>query len=615
MATLIPSLNSCLSRMQSGEKRFASRLEAKLEEDYLLWYDVPVGNSTYHPDFIIMHPRRGILILEVKDWKLSTIHRIDKTSATINTTGGIKTQYNPFEQARTYAHAVADLLKKDPALTEPEGSPHQGNLLFPWTYGVVLSSISRSKFDSSDLGEVLPPERVICQDEMSATVEAEAFQRRLWHMFKYQFSNVLTLPQLDRIRWNLFPEIRINTGVQQDMFADLDHVQTVPDIIHIMDLQQEQLARSLGSGHRVIHGVAGSGKTMILVYRCAYLAQALKKPILVLCFNVPLAARLQTLIHEKGLAEQVNVMSFHAWCHSQLKSYHVAIPDGVQGKAFFEQMVQQLIRAVDNGQIPSAQYGAVLIDEGHDFQPAWIKLAAQMVNTETNSFLLLYDDAQSIYGKATKRKFSFKSVGVQASGRTTILRLNYRNTSEVLRVAYEFAKDVMTPEDADEDSIPMIKPESAERHGPKPEIIRLPTFNKEIAHIIEKFKAYKEEGIHWRDMAVLYRVKFMGEEVAKQFRNADIPIEWLQKNNSSRRYKPDDDSVKITTFHSSKGLEFPVVAIPGIGYLPGENSDVNDEMRLMYVSMTRAMDTLFMTCHKESTFTERLNIAISQLSS
>ena len=54
-------------------------------------------------------------------------------------------------------------------------------------------------------------------------------------------------------------------------------------MVRVMDLQQEQLARSLGEGHRVIHGVAGSGKTMILGYRCQYLAKVLAKPILVLC--------------------------------------------------------------------------------------------------------------------------------------------------------------------------------------------------------------------------------------------------------------------------------------------------------------------------------------------
>ena len=36
------------------------------------------------------------------------------------------------------------------------------------------------------------------------------------------------------------------------------------------------------------------------------------------------------------------------------------------------------------------------------------------------SLLLLYDDAQSIYERKRSKQSSFKSVGVQAQGRTTI---------------------------------------------------------------------------------------------------------------------------------------------------------------------------------------------------
>jgi hypothetical protein len=43
MATLIPSINSYVSRMTSGERRLVERLEAKLDADYRLWYDVPMG--------------------------------------------------------------------------------------------------------------------------------------------------------------------------------------------------------------------------------------------------------------------------------------------------------------------------------------------------------------------------------------------------------------------------------------------------------------------------------------------------------------------------------------------------------------------------------------------
>ncbi len=104
-------------------------------------------------------------------------------------------------------------------------------------------------FEAADLGNIIPAGRVICQDEMTEAVEPEAFQKRLWDMFTVTFKCLLTLPQVDRVRWHLFPEIRVSQGI---------FVETVPDIVRVMDLQQEQLARSMGEGHRVIHGVAGS---------------------------------------------------------------------------------------------------------------------------------------------------------------------------------------------------------------------------------------------------------------------------------------------------------------------------------------------------------------------
>lgn len=122
----------------------------------------------------------------------------------------------------------------------------------------------------------------------------------------------LTSVQRDRIRWHLFPEIRI-THTQTDLFqtdeinVNKASCQPIPDIIRIMDIQQELLARSLGEGHRVIHGVAGSGKTLILLYRCLYLAEVLTTPILVLCYNMTLAARLKCQIAERGLEESSGI--------------------------------------------------------------------------------------------------------------------------------------------------------------------------------------------------------------------------------------------------------------------------------------------------------------------
>lgn len=589
MATLIPSYSACTSRMTPGERRFAQRLESKLEDDYLCWYDVPIGQSMRHPDFVVLHPKRGLLILEVKDWKLDTIQSISRSDVSLLTDKGLKHVANPLEQARQYAHAVAGVLEKDPQLVFSSGRM-QGKLLFPWAYGVVLANISRKQFESTDLGDVLEPHRVICQDEMVDSVEMEAFQKRLWDMFTVGGYGKLGLPQIDRVRWHMFPDIRL-LGNQGELFGgEGAEPAELPDILRVMDLQQEQLARSLGEGHRVIHGVAGSGKTLILGYRAEYLAKVCTKPILILCYNKSLAKRLEHWMQEKGVADKVVVQNFHAWCHRQLTAYNVGLPQGnAKREGYWDDLVDKVIRGVDRKLIPSGQYEAVLIDEGHDFKPEWFKLVVQMVDPHTNALLVLYDDAQSIYDHGEKRNFSFKSVGVQAQGRTTVLKINYRNTQEVLEFAAHFAKELLSPSEASEDGVPRLAPVSAGRHGPKPLLIKLPTLKDEAKYIVEQFKAAHRDGTAWRDMAVLYRHwEPVGKTIIRAFENAGVPI----TSHKNMEFGDKQDTVKLITFHSSKGLEFPLVAIPDVSISTDDDKAAEDEARLLYVAMTRATKEL-----------------------
>jgi hypothetical protein len=603
MATLIPALGTCTSRMTSGERRLAERLERKLEEDYMLWYDVPVGPKQSHPDFVVIHPRRGVLILEVKDWKLSTIQRATRQMWEIIPDGVPKVVINPLAQARHCAIQVVNALERDAQLVHSDG-PHKGKLAFPWGHGVVLSFITRKQFTDAGLGEAIEPHYVICSDEMTESVDAESFQKRLWDMFPHNFGTAMSLPQLDRVRWIMFPEVRVEP--QGQLFDDSDASADLPDIMRVMDLQQEQLARSLGDGHRVIHGVAGSGKTMILGYRAEYLAKAStdqSKPILVLCYNEPLAVKLTAIMEAKGLTNRVHVRNFHKWCRQQLVAYGQTLPR--QGPDMFDEMVDFVIRAVDRQQIPSGQYLAVMVDEGHDFAPEWLKLVTQMVDPTTNSLLLLYDDAQAIY-KKKRLKFTLKSVGIEATrGRSTILKVNYRNTRQILQVASMFAGELLkaTNDDLDSDDSPTVTPVGCGREGAAPLVIRLPSLQAEAAEIAERLSQAHQEGVSWSEMAIICRNYNVMEVCAHALERKRLPHEVRRKSGS---FHPGADTIKVMTMHVSKGLEFPLVALPGIGQLPTLGEDEQAEAQLFYVASTRATSQLILTSSADSKFSQRL---------
>ena len=69
-----------------------------------------------------------------------------------------------------------------------------------------------------------------------------------------------------------------------------------------------------------------------------------------------------------------------------------------------------------------------------------------------------------------------------------------------------------------------------------------------------------------------------------------------------------EDTVTLMTLHSAKGLEFPVVFLVGMeeGIFPGYKSieeikELEEERRLFYVGITRAMQYLYLTCAKRRT--------------
>lgn len=66
------------------------------------------------------------------------------------------------------------------------------------------------------------------------------------------------------------------------------------------------------------------------------------------------------------------------------------------------------------------------------------------------------------------------------------------------------------------------------------------------------------------------------------------------------------DTIKVITMHASKGLEFPVVAVMGVGQMPREGEEAADEANLLYVAATHATQKLIITVAGDSAFANAL---------
>jgi AAA domain/Nuclease-related domain/UvrD-like helicase C-terminal domain len=613
------------ARCTPGERRVLHQLKRCLEDDHLVWHDIAIGPRARQPDFAILSPRWGLLLLEVKDWKRASLVGGTPNAIELDTAHGRKTVAHPLRQVRDVAMELVGTMQADPALVHGPG-PFQGKLLFPYGWGVAMAGLRGKEVAGSDFAALFPPARTLLREDLDDTLEPALFQRRLWGMVVVSYPHTLSLPQRDRIRWHLFPEVRLGTQTALDFgSAAGSPAPPLPDLMQVMDLQQEQIARSLGEGHRVIHGAAGSGKTMILIFRAQHLAQAARpeQPALVLCFNRTLADRIEHQLRSRGVDERVQVRTFHAWCQDMVRSYGLDVPGGergaVRGDAYFRALADTVDLAVERGRVPGGQYTAILIDEAHDFDDAWLRIATRMVSPTSNSLLVLYDDAQSIY-QGRRRKFNFASVGIEARGRTSILRLNYRNTREVMALAVNCAHSLLhaddglpAPNGSDDDNLPLVQPTTAGRQGPLPVLIEARGEAEEARLVADRIAALAAEGVALNDIAVLARGKRLLAPLARELGARAVAMQSMH-DEAFRRFDWQAQAVRGLTLHSAKGLEFAHVFVVGLHVLPFADESMADAVRLLYVGMTRATQALVLSAQRDSELVRRVRVALAEVS-
>jgi ATP-dependent exoDNAse (exonuclease V) beta subunit len=99
-------------------------------------------------------------------------------------------------------------------------------------------------------------------------------------------------------------------------------------------------------------------------------------------------------------------------------------------------------------------------------------------------------------------------------------------------------------------------------------------------------------------------IQSIGEQFARIFSKHGVPLDVAKENGN--RVSTKRAAVRLLTMHSAKGLEFPCVAVGGLGAVGRHGEAIEDGIRLTYVAITRATHEAFLTCSRVTPLIERL---------
>ncbi len=239
------------------------------------------------------------------------------------------------------------------------------------------------------------------------------------------------------------------------------------------------------------------------------------------------------------------------------------------------------------------KFDDVIVDEGQDLTPVQLQVLGKLPSQE-GSFWCLVDASQTIYS----RGFAWKQAGIEARGRTGVIRRNYRNTRPIAQAAHALASHNSLLRQEGE----YIDPELSKRTGPPPVLLCCDVPDREYTAVSETIMdLIADQQFRPADFAVLAPRREIVEKARQVLEAKHLPATTLAQEEGIDLL---EERIKVLTIQSAKGLEFPVVFILGVhegifppqrGYEEEEEQMEQERSRtLLYVAMTRAAEGLFL---------------------
>jgi hypothetical protein len=240
-------------------------------------------------------------------------------------------------------------------------------------------------------------------------------------------------------------------------------------------------------------------------------------------------------------------------------------------------------------------YRSVVVDEVQDLSCVAVRLLHRLVGDAPDGLLLIGDGQQSVYPGG----FSLGEAGISVAGRASVLRLNYRNTEQILAAANAI---VSQDRFSDLDGLEELGQRDVEcaRQGPHPvRVYAEDLHSHDLALLDWVDRTTQVVGVGRGDVAVLAARHSTLRHCQSVLRGAGVPCLDLEDYDGTP-----SDAVRLGTFKRAKGLEFKHVALPQLVDGPAmQRPDEADgayrervelERRELFVGMTRARDGLWL---------------------
>lgn len=532
-----------------AERHLYEAFRDELDSSYTVFHSVnwqslePDGRPRDgEADFVIAHPKRGILVMEAKAGTIRCNSRTGHWTST-DRSGRVHSIKDPFAQARDSKYTLLEQLRI--MLNQPQRHINLGHAVaFPdVVVGQVLPGLDKPRpiiLDAADLPDI------------------PGWVGRALAYYRGQANQAETAPGEDTVQvltdllgksWELRPAL---WG---------DFVQEEQQLVRLTEQQYLLLDMLSRQRRAAICGCAGSGKTMLAAEKASRLARQSFRTLLT-CFNINLATDLRARLRHSNL----DIVHFHGLCED-LANQAGVLPASEDERAYYDRLLPEaLMRAADQ---LSIRYDAIIVDEGQDFlEDWWIPLQMLLRDPDGGILYIFYDDNQRIY----KRQGA-----LPIEGEPYPLTINCRNTQAIHRTVLRFYEG---------DVLPTTR-------GPKGRPIEVIDYGKPerlgIALQETLRRLSREDRIPSDEVAVLTPLSP---------RKSQLWQSPVGRSGLTEHLPPPTGMVYCTTIYKFKGLEQAVIILAEID-LPWLRHSMDLEM-LLYVGCSRARHHLIVLLSDEA---------------